>query len=439
MNDRAEKFADLYTRGLKLLQDGADDAGMQLLYEAAKTAPDGWLAVAIRMVKEGLHEEAMARLHEVLKLTKNAKIRAAAFNNIGMIHAHRGDIAAAVKNFESAASLAPEFPDPFSNIALCRKWSGDLQGCIRMATRALQKDPWHAQGQFVRAMAKLLAGEYLEGFEEYECRWRSRENKLNKIVADCPEWDGHNGTRLLIYGEQGHGDSILMMRYARLIRERGLHQTWVLQKPLTELAKTIPDIDRVFDPGTQFSDYDCHLPAASLPRIFKTTLETIPPAPYIPTPSPSITGDGFHVGVCWRGSKSQANDAFRSTRLEHWRPVLDVPGITFHSLQVDDPEEVLLYPQIICHEPPKDFLETAQRMAGLDLVISVDTSVVHLAGALGVPCWCALHCRPYFVFPPHMKDATPWYRSVKLYRQEAGQQWPQVFARIAEDLCRIQS
>jgi hypothetical protein len=179
------------------------------------------------------------------------------------------------------------------------------------------------------------------------------------------------------------------------------------------------------------------LPAVSLPRVMKTRIDSIPTAPYIPRPAGFDYGDGFNVGICWRGSKAQGNDRFRSTRLEEWAPIFDVDGVNFHSLQVDFADEGLVYPRIKSYDKPQTWLETAARIAGLHLVVSVDTSIVHLAGAMGVPCWVAMHCRPYFVYPPSHGNATPWYESVRLYWQDRELNWKPVFERIATDLNNI--
>jgi hypothetical protein len=255
---------------------------------------------------------------------------------------------------------------------------------------------------------------------------------LSRLETPQPEWDGTNGTNVYIYGEQGAGDIFLMLRYAKLIRERGLKQSWVVHQSMATLARTIPDIDCVCNVGDPLPDFDCHLPAASLPRLFGTTLKTIPVAPYIPKPEAVEYGPGFHVGIVWRGNKTQLNDRFRSTALADWEPVFNVSGIMFHSLQVDGADEGLLHP-LEMHAPPVDWMETARRVAGLDLIISVDTSMVHLAGAMGIPCWCALHCRPYFVFPLVREDC-PWYPSVQLFKQSKEFEWQPVFERIAKEL-----
>jgi Tfp pilus assembly protein PilF len=432
-----KRFAELYVNAVKLMDAGKDAEANRLFFEAAKLRPDQWLGLSAELIKKGEPEQALRRLREVMQLTDNAKVRAAALNNIGMITANRGQNAEAVEAFEMARTLAPEFADTWSNLGLMRKWAGDFDEAIRYINEALNRDPFHEQAQFIRSMAKLLKGDYSEGFEEYECRWRSRANGLQKIATPYREWNGEPNRKVLVYGEQGHGDSLLVARYARLMKERNCRVLWVAQKSLSPLLRRVAHIDDVVEVGTELPDFDAHIPAVSLPRIFKTTLDTIPPAPYIVKPEPVDYGPGFHVGICWRGSKAQGNDLFRSTSLRSWGPVLELPNITLHSLQVDGWEEALVYPRIKTYETPKDWLETASRIAGLNLVLSVDTGIVHCCGAMGVLCLCALHCRPYFVFPPHLGEVCPWYPTVKLYRQKKEFEWHAVFNQIANDLCTI--
>ena len=443
LQEKVEKFQAMYQDGLSLLQANKDAEAMKVFYEAATFSPEGWLSVAIQLVKDGQHDLALARLREVLSISKAVKIRAAAMTNIGLLLSQKGQINEAKELFRESMRLWPEMPDSYHNIALVSKWQGNLKESLHYSEMALSKFHWHEQAQFIHAMALLLDGQYLKGFEEYECRWRTKSFnkddgfKLQKIYEPQPEWDGTNGKRLLIYGEQGHGDTILMLRYAKEIRKLGLWQAWVAQKSISPLMKTIPEIDQVVEVGEQLPDFDCHIPSVSLPRIFKTTLETIPPSPYIIKPEPFDYGEGFHVGICWRGSKIQVSDNIRSTNLADWSPLFDVPGITLHSLQVDFAEEALLYPQIKTYEKPKDWLETANRVAGLDLVVSVDTSIIHLSGSMGIPCLCAMHRRPYFVYPFRCGDCTPWYSSVKLFRAEKDFDWKPVFERIANDIQRL--
>ncbi len=438
--DKREKFRELYNRGLELLNENKDAEAQAVFFEAAKAAPEGWLALGVELIKEKKHDLAFQRLTEVLALTKDAKVRAATLNNIGMIYAAKGQNAEALKCFQQGSELWPDFADSFSNVALVHKWNGDYQTAHRWVNIALSKDPWHEHAQFVRAMMLLLDCDYEQGFEEYECRWRSKTNGLQKIASPCPEWTGTNGTRLFVYGEQGHGDTILVLRYAKEIRARGVWQCWVGQKSMAPLIRSIPEIDRVLEVGNVIPDFDCHIPAVSLPRVFKTTVETIPPAPYLARPRfVPYHGEGFHIGIAWRGSQAQGNDLFRSTQLKEWLPILNTGDpFHFHSLQVDAMEEGLLYPQLIQHEKPADWMDTARLVSSMDLVISVDTSIVHLCGALGVPCWVAMHCRPYFVYPPKCGEVTPWYSSVRLFRQKKELEWSPVFEAIAKELkCKL--
>lgn len=435
--DRKAKFQEVYDRGLELLEKGQTDEGNRCMLEAVKIAPEAWLALATEFIKDENYDAATARLREMLAVTKNSVLRAAGLNNLGMVFANTGHNDLAEKSFREAYAEAPQFADTLSNIGLMEAWKNNFKSSVRYCDEALKRDHWHEVASFVKSMSLLLDCDYLRGFEQYECRWRSRNNKLKKIVTAFPEWDGTNGKRVFVYGEQGHGDSFLMLRYAKVLRERGLWQSWVCQKPITSLLRTIPEIDHVCEVGSELPDYDCHIPAVSLPRVLKTTIDSIPPAPYIPRPEPHDYGPGFHVGVCWRGSAAQGNDKFRSTDLMYWFPVLSVPGVTFHSLQVDNADEALLYTAVHQEDKPADFLETARRVCGLNLVITVDTSIVHLCGALGVPCWVAMHCRPYFVYPPCYGEKTPWYESVKLFRQVKELEWKLTFERIANELRRI--
>lgn len=439
MTDKVQEFGRIYDRGVKLIESGEDKAGLDLLFQAARTAPEGWLALCNQLIKEKAYGPAEDRCKEILEITKDSKLRAAALNNLGMIYCAIYQINLAEEMFRLAIQEFPQAPDAHSNMGLLCQWRQQFDESVRHTSRALLIDPWHEQAQFIRASVKLLSGDYQDGFNEYECRWRSKNNGLSKLNCNMPEWDGHNGKRLFIYGEQGHGDSILMLRYAREIRKLGIFQIWVCQNSLTELVQTIPEIDQVVKVGDNLPDFDCHLPAVSLPRLFKTTLDNIPPAPYLVCDNPMDYGPGFHVGICWRGNQDQTNDNLRSTNLKQWEAVFAVRGVTFHSLQVDNAAEAELYPALIKYEKPKHWGETIPRVAGLDLVISVDTSIVHMAGALGVECWCAMHSRPYFVYPPKLGSVCPWYNSVRLFRSERPGDWLEVFQKIANELNKIKN
>lgn len=405
----------------------------QQLKQVAKKYPVQWCELATRLAQDG-DPTAMEHLQIALTLTNNSLARAGILNDVGRIHANAGQTKDSLAFFLQAHQLQPNSSGILCNIGLANRWLGNLDDAERWLNRALKSNPWEANAALEISFIKLLRGDYLDGFKHYESRFRVPGGQLAKLVCDKPEWDGTNGKNVFVYGEQGSGDIFLMLRYAKLIRQLGVRQSWVVHKPMLPLVKTIKEIDFAFANGDDTPEFDCHIPAASLPRLFKTTMDSIPSPLVFRHPEPHDYGSGFHVGIVWRGSKTQNNDKIRSTSLDKWLPVLNVPGVTFHSLQVDGADEALLYPQILPEEKPADWMDTARRVCGLDLVISVDTSIVHLCGSLGVPCWCALHCRPYFVFPLVREDC-PWYPSVRLFKQKREFEWQPVFESIAKELC----
>ena len=440
--DRAIEFNRLYHEATEAQQTGNSAAG-SLFANAARFAPDLWCDLASKL--SPVNEElALKHFNQAIAVTDVSAYRASALNEIGRIFANRGQNVESIEYFNKARNLNPNHPGIMTNLGLVNRWSGDLIAADRWLNRALKANPFEHAAQLEASFVHMLSGDYLKGFAEYEARWRFASGTLKKIECAKPEWNGEEirgecvPRHVFVYGEQGSGDVFLMLRYSKLIRSLGMRQTWVVHAAMRSLVERIKEIDCVMVPGQMSPDFDCHIPAASLPFIFKTTLATIPCGAIIPKVEPRSYGPGFHVGIAWRGSRAQANDAIRSTNLDQWKPVLSVPGVVFHSLQVDGSEEGLVYPEIQTEANSTDWMETATRMCGLNLIITVDTSAMHAAGSLGLPCWCALHCRPYFVFPLTREDC-PWYPSVRLFKQKKEFEWQPVFESIAKELCKLSS
>jgi hypothetical protein len=460
--DRAAEFCQLYQIAVNDAQMGSESACVAFA-RAAAFAPELWCDVATRLAKEGQEEAALAHFETALEITKHPGIRSGIFNNIAIIYARRGQLDPALEMLELSLEADPGSPDALCNKGQVRKWQGNLEQSDRYCAQALASNPWHSDAQFLQALNALDRGDYLRGFELYECRWRSKNNGIRKLECPFPEWAGPGSTfqgkrleRIYIYGEQGVGDIFLMLRYAPLLRAAGMWQSWALKPGMTALVADL--IDNATESAIPPEDFDCHIPSGSLPYVFKTTLETIPQPPYIKLIEPAKAGtpnlqpsafslQPLRVGIVWRGNKMQYSDALRSTSLADWSPVLSFSSIgksaaigdrpvVFHSLQMDGADEALLYPQIQMHPAPKDWSETAQRLAALDLLISTDTGIVHLAGAMGLPVWCALYCRPYFVFPLAC-SGTPWYPSVRLFKQKREHEWRPVFESIALELRKL--
>ncbi len=408
------------------------------LRECAALSPETWCKFGMDSMNKGEMEQALKRFNEALEFARTPQTKAVCHNNIGTIFANNGHRVLAMAHFQKAIELLPNYPDAYANVALIHKWNGQTILSLVWLGKALKINPLHQQAAFTRALVLLLRGDLAEGWEAYEARWRTKGAGIRKLEMPWPEWNGKNGKSVLIYGEQGAGDCIQMMRYAKVMKESGLRVQAVFQSALKSLAEHTGFFERVYVPGEVMTNFDCHIPAMSLPRIFKTTLETIPLAKkYIPMPQLSEAmeyGDGLNVGIFWRGSSAFKQDIWRSSQLTQWAEVLSVPGITFHSLQVGDGElEAGLFPQIKTYPAPADYLETARRMAGLDLVITIDTSVAHLAGALGIETWMLTPYAPDFRWLLKREDS-PWYKSLRLFRQVREFDWETVMQRIAEAL-----
>ena len=423
-----DTFETAYARALQ--------SGDKELVEVVRKYPTEYMAVCNKLLADG--DEALALRHFEIALgaSANPACRAIILNDIGRIHANAGYTRKSLGFFNKANQLHPNQPGILSNLGLTNRWAGRYKEAESYLKQALRLNPWEHNAALESAFLALIQGDYARGFELYEARWRMPGGQLKKLECDKPEWDLTNGKNVFIYGEQGSGDIFLMLRYAKLIRALGVRQTWVVHKAMKPLVDLVADIDCVVSDGSPTPDFDCHFPAASLPRLFKTTLDAVPDGKLFDNIPPHDFGEGLHVGIVWRGNKTQINDRIRSTQLKEWLPVLNVPGVKFHSLQVDGADEGLLYPQLNQMPLPKDWLETAQRVAGLDLIISVDTSMVHLCGSMGKPVWCALHCRPYFVFPA-VRDNCPWYSSVRLFKQKTEHEWKPVFDEIANELRKL--
>jgi len=431
---------------LALLEAGDAEKASRKFLQAAIADPEKWCETCIEIARLGNPDLGLASLQSILPLTKSNLVLGGVWCGIGSILHNMGQREPAYDAYKKAWDYYPA-PGPASNRALIHLFNNEIGDAEHWINRAMKMNPWMVEGQFVQAMITMVGrGLYRDGFRQYECRWRAGDKGdigLKKAPSHKPEWPGpecKDGT-LLVYGEQGQGDIILCLRYAYLIRELGLRQEWIVQPGLVTLAESMGIIDKVHANTILAPEHDWHIPTLSLPRVFGTMLETIPfpEGNYIPKPA-SVRNRQFgmplRIGIAWGGSNVNRNNSIRCAPLENWKPLFDLTGVEWHSLQVDGAEEAAAFPQIIQHEKPASWLETAQRIMALDLVISVDTGLVHLCGAIGFPCWVPLHCRPYFVYPLMRADC-PWYSSLKLFKQKQEHQWREVFSEIAFELLRI--
>ena len=330
------------------------------------------------------------------------------------------------------------------NLGLVLRDLGDLDGAIAQfdAAEAAGYEP--AELKWDRALALLLRGDLQRGFKEYEWRWQIPDAKPRDLAG--PAWKGEDlpGKTLLVYAEQGFGDTIQFVRYLPLLVGRADRIVLECQEPLARLFRSSPacqDVSVVSRDVDPLPEYDVHAALLSLPHLTGTPLVPAE-TPYLGSPDdkPRIANrsNGLHVGLVWAGKPSHRNDRNRSLTLADLAPLLEVSGAHFYSLQFGDPAEnveVLGYSALIADLRPaiKDFADSAALAGSLDLVITADTAPAHLAGALCRPVWTLLPFAPDWRWQTKRNDS-PWYPTMTLFRQTAPRQWEDVVARMADAL-----
>ena len=289
-------------------------------------------------------------------------------------------------------------------------------------------------------------------FEDFEQGWELMERRLDQpgFITPVraytePRWDGapFPGRTLLLHWEQGFGDTIMFIRYAALAKARGGTVLVLAPEPLLSLVATAPGVDRVVGPREPLPPFDLHLPLFSLPWVFGTRLDSVPAAiPYLRVPAGSrpdleavlsFRAQGPRVGLAWAGNPENRNDALRSIPLEDLAVLGGVSEVAWHSLQVGPACGLPFAPMRDLAPFLTDFGATARAVQAMDLVITVDTAVAHLAGALGRPTWLLLPFLPEWRWLLAREDS-PWYPSLRIWRQETPHQWQEVLARVATAL-----
>ena len=352
-----------------------------------------------------------------------------------------GDLDRAVSSFRKAVELDPRDAMSWNNLGKCLKELNRLEESIAAYDRAVASDPDYALAHYGRAISLLTAGRLQEGFREYEWRWR----KLVPRQFPQPAWKGEAapGKTLFLHAEQGFGDAILAARYVALARERVARVILECRPELKTLFTYSACADVVIAYGEPIPPFDCFTSLISLGGILGVTLETVPRrTPYLKAPRcedlPPAPAGHLKVGLVWAGNPGHHDDASRSLRLEQLNPILRTPGVTFYSLQVPVPssDEACLgsFPNVVeLGGRFKDFLETSSVVAEMDLVISVDTAVAHLAGALARPVWTLVQYAPDWRWFLDRAD-TVWYPTMRLFRQARRGEWQPVIECAAESL-----
>jgi tetratricopeptide (TPR) repeat protein len=401
-----------------------------------------WANLCGALVDLGRTVEAIdAGRRAVLLAPKCAK----AHYNLGNAFAAAPIPAEAAACYRRALQIDPRYADAFVNLGVAQINLGDCYQAIAALDHALALDADLAEAGWNKALALLLSGRLDEAWDLYEWRWQAVKG-LSKPEISRPLWDGGDGTgrTILIRCEQGYGDAMQMVRYLPWVRDRGWRVALECPRKLARLFADSGLADAVIPFGAERPAFDAWLPIMSLPRVFATELATIPSSgPYLKAASaPRVhAGDaGLTVGIVWQGSLTNDRGRFRSCALSDLAALQDVTGVALCSLQAqiaaDDRRllERLSIPDL--ETGLSDFADTAAAVRSVDLVITVDTAMAHLAGALGRPVWTVLSAFPDWRWMLD-RDDSPWYPTMRLFRQRRGGDWAPVVQEAAAALQQL--
>lgn len=352
----------------------------------------------------------------------------------------------ALGNYQQILSNQPNHFKALNNIGKTYYDQGDIDKSLEFYDRSVACAPEYAEARFNRSTALLLKGDYEKGWKAYEWRFkRAESHRVYPHKLSAPRWDGgpFHGERLLVHCEQGFGDVLQFCRYLPMVKALGGQVLFECQNALIPLVSRMAHVDEVipFDDHTPpQSPYSRYIPLLSLPGVFNTRLNTIPQQiPYLEADSNKLhqwqqqIADGrFRVGLVWAGSTV---DPQRACALKDLLPLWDIPGVVFYSLQKGKAEQDLtaLPPEraiTALGRRLKDFDDTASVLAGLDMIISVDTAVAHLAGAMGKPVWVLLTYVPDWRWMLNRSDS-PWYPTARLFRQHQKDDWTRAVHALA--------
>ena len=398
--------------------------------------------------KMGRLDEALASCNGALNLDAgNAEFRASRANILSRLRRYDE----ALGDISSALSLQPHSADfhyNHGNILIEVKRHHDA---IAAFDKALAVEPGFADAHFNEGLCRLLLGDMERGWKKYEYRFKTSEYPDVKRNFQQPVLSGDssiNGKTIFIHTEQGFGDMLMICRYIPLLASMGARVVLEVKPELLQLMEGLEGAFTLIARGADIPQFDVQCPIMSLPLAFGTRLETIPSgAPYLRVPGESVGhwrsklgGSRFKIGIAWAGNPSFKNDRDRSITLKNIFPVCSVSGATFFSLQKDlrdGDAEILNANPHIRHlgSELKDFLDTAAVMESLDLIISSDTSIVNLAGALGRPVWILLSFNSDWRWLLDRTDS-PWYPTARLFRQDKSGDWASVVDKVRAELTK---
>ena len=416
------------------------------------------LAMALR--DQGKLDEAERSLRRALELDGKYVM---ALNNLGIVLKEHGRMAEAEAVLSQSLTIRPDFLEARDTLGLTQMAQGKHDQAVASFNAVLAKNPKNTQAHRNRALTWLAAGDYPRGWPEYE--WRFAHDPTLARSFDKPRWEGApvDGQTLLVHAEQGLGDAIMFIRFAPRVARCGARVIVECPSTLTRLLRCVDGIDQLVEAGSALPAYDVHAPLLSLPLLLQCDLEDVgDPVPYI-APEPLVQqiverelprAKFFRVGINWQGNPDFATDRFRSVPLSSFKPLAGVEGVQLISLQHGPGHEQLA---MLSGSPPVfdlgralDRLAQAANVAGasyrmalaaaavsvLDLIITSDTMMAHLAGAMGKPVWLITSSSPDWRWQ-HGRSDNAWYPTMRLFRQVEPGNWASAISQAADVLAEM--
>ena len=444
-HDAAQDDA-IFRRAIAFHKSGQVDQALELyrsLVPRNANRYELWLNLAALLSQQGRWSAASAAARRAIELRpEDFTLR----TNHGHILIQLNRLEESLREYAAALQFAS------NNVAVLREYgtalniAGRLDEAVSAFDQALHIKEDDASAKWLRGLTLLSMGQMRQGLQDKEARWRCEGVKMPAYPGE--RWQGETfvGKTLLLFEDQGHGDSILCSRYIPMVKARGGRVVLLCRKALHRLFKELP-LDGICDASESIEHIDYHCPLTSVMSIFETTLESIPTpsplhcSPSVPEHAQQLVRSGsmrFRVGIVWAGSETSRETRRRAVNVERFLELAEIPNVQLYSLQKGPREKELSNcgADSIVFELGSflsDFADTAAIVKQLDLIIMTDSAVAHLAGSLGHPIWNLLSFQPYWLWL-RKRDDSPWYPAMRLFRQPSSGDWDSVFKSVAEEL-----
>jgi Flp pilus assembly protein TadD len=439
--------------GNGLLTTGQSRAAVEIFRRLTLLSPENLKAqshydLGVALNADRQYEQAVESYRRSVELNPQDEW---AWNNLGNAYRSAGKLTEAADALREAIRLKPDWGEAHCNLATVYISQGEIDLADQTFQIALQKSPQQPIIHYNFGVLLLLKGDYPRGWPEYEWRWKCPQAQIpTQFVA--PPWRGEpiENKTILLHAEQGLGDTIQFARYIPLVIERGAQVYLCVQPEAVNLLKNIPGVRQTARHPNQLPACQTHCYLMDLPLIFKTTLETIPAkCPYLEADPPLrekwsqklLSGNDLKIGLAWAGRPTHASDTLRSIKLSEFSPLAKIPRLAFYSLQKGPGSEQAVAPPIglnwIDLTPDvTDLADTAALISHLDLVITVDSAIAHLAAAFGKPVWILNRFAPDWRWLLNRTDS-PWYPTARLFRQTTPGDWTPVLHQITRELATL--